>query len=71
MALTKVQYENLANGTVQMYGTSAVKPIFYNAKTIQENVTIDSNVNAGSFGPVEILEGYEVELQANATWTIV
>jgi hypothetical protein len=71
MALTKVQYENLANGTVQAYGTSAVKPIFYNSKTIGEDITIDASHNAGSFGPVEILEGFTVELAANSTWTIV
>lgn len=71
MALTKVQYENLESGTVQMYGEADVKPIFYNAKTVNENVTISSAHNAGSFGPVEILDGFTVELSANATWTIV
>jgi hypothetical protein len=58
-----------------MYGSSTpasgTQAIFYNAKTVGSNVTILSTHNAGSFGPVEILEGYEVELQANATWTIV
>ena len=71
MALTKVQYDNLADGTVQTYGTSAVKPIMYNAQTINEDITIANTHNAGSFGPVEIVNGVTVEILGNGTWTIV
>jgi hypothetical protein len=80
---TKITKENIEPGTVQilvggnvqMYGSSVESPgllgIFYNAKTIGSNVTILSSHNAGSFGPIEIAEGYTVELEANSTWTIV
>lgn len=60
-----------SQGSGQMYGTAEVKSIFYSNKQISENITISSEHNAGSFGPVEIAQGYTVELQANATWTIV
>lgn len=59
------------SGTGQMYGNSAVKAIMYNSKVVDEDITISSDHNAGSFGPIEIASGYTVELQANAVWTIV
>jgi hypothetical protein len=58
-------------GFGQMYGTTPLKAMMYNGKIIEENITVPAAHNAGSFGPVEIAEGYTVELEAGATWTIV
>lgn len=55
----------------QMLGTADVKAISYNAKTINENITIDSNVNALSAGPIAIANGNSVVLNDGASWVIV
>lgn len=70
---TKITADNIAQGEIQeaLENETSTRAFFYNSAFVSENVIVSSNVNAGSFGPVEILEGYEVELQANATWTIV
>lgn len=59
MALTRINYDNIKS------------PIFLNSNQITDNITVSSTENAGSFGPVEIMEGYTVELSANSTWSIV
>lgn len=55
----------------QMYGSAEVKSIFYSHKQIAENITISSEHNAGSFGPIEILDGYTITINNGGVWTIV
>jgi hypothetical protein len=59
MALTRLNYDSIRT------------PIFVNPNQITENIVVSSTENAGSFGPVEIMPGYTVELSANSTWSIV
>ena len=59
MPLTRLNYDNIRS------------PIFVNDKLISQNVYVSNTENAGSFGPIEIAEGYIVELEANSVWTIV
>ena len=58
-------------GGGQMYGTAQVKSIFYNNQIISEDVTIKSNTNGGTFGPITVSDGFTVTVEDNATWSIV
>ena len=56
---------------LQMYGNAPVKSIIFTNKTIAENITISSEHNAGSFGPIEIADGYTITINNGGNWTIV
>ena len=55
----------------QFIGTQATKAIYYNSKTIDEDITIPGTVNAMSAGPITISTGFTVTISDGATWTIV
>jgi microcystin-dependent protein len=57
-------------GGGQMYGSAAVKAIFYNAQSIAEDLTVKTGENGGSFGPVTINNGFTVTVEADSVWTI-
>lgn len=58
-------------GGGQMYGTNAVKAIFYNSATITEDLTVKSGENGGTFGPVTINNGFTVTVESGSVWSIV
>ena len=58
-------------GGGQMYGTAQRKAIFFNSKTIAENLTVLSIDNGGSFGPIDIADGFTVTIEDGAVWSIV
>lgn len=58
-------------GGGQMYGNAAVKGIFYNNQSIGENINVLIDQNGGSFGPVEVANGFEVAVANGSTWSIV
>jgi len=58
-------------GGGQMYGLAAVKAVFYNSQTINENLTIASGQNGGTFGPVTVNNGFTVTVSNGSVWTIV
>jgi hypothetical protein len=58
-------------GGGQFFGNAAVKTIAYNPNTISENLTVTSNNNGYSAGPVTINTGYTVTIQSNAVWKII
>ena len=67
-------YSNSAWGQVgggQMVGSAQTKAIFFNAITIAENLTIAAGTNGGSFGPVEVANGFEVTVPNGSNWSIV
>ena len=58
-----------ANGDRQWIDTYGV--FKSNRTSIAENVTVPSNTNAMTAGPVSINTGYTITIQANAAWSIV
>jgi microcystin-dependent protein len=58
-------------GGGQMYGSNAVKAIFYNSATITEDLTVLAGENGGSFGPVTVNNGFTVTVEAGSVWSIV
>ena len=63
------------SGTLE-WGDIALGPgndaIFWvNGKTITDDYTIPTGKNAGTFGPVTIVDGKTVTVGANETWTVV
>jgi hypothetical protein len=58
-----------ANGDRQWLDTYGV--FKSNRTSIAENVTVPSNTNAMTAGPVSINTGYTITIQANAAWSIV
>lgn len=58
-------------GGGQMYGTAQRKAIFFNSKTIAENLTVVAGDNGGSFGPITINDGFTVTIEDGAVWSIV
>jgi len=59
------------SGSGQMEGNATNKAIFYNAKTIAENITIVSTHNGLSAGPITISGGFAVTVAAGAIWKIL
>ena len=60
-----------ALGGGQMYGQAAVKAIFYNSNTIEENLTVKTGENGGSFGPVTVADGFTVTVENGSVWSVV
>jgi hypothetical protein len=42
-----------------------------NDNTVTVNYTVPANVNAGSYGPITIVDGITVTVDTDANWTIV
>lgn len=57
-------------GGGQMYGTAAVKAIFYNAQTIGEDLTIAASQNGLSAGPVTVNNGFTVTVSNGSVWSV-
>lgn len=55
----------------QYLGTQAVRAISYNAKSIDEDVTIPANVNAMSVGPITVATGFTVTISDDSNWSII
>lgn len=55
----------------QMYGSAAVKAIFFNSTIISEDLTIATNQNGLTAGPVTIADGYTVTISDGSVWSIV
>lgn len=74
---TTKQFEGYSNGLWQsvgggqMLGLAETKGVFFNAKTITENLTIKAGTNGGSFGPMTINDDVTVTIEDGAAWTIV
>lgn len=58
-------------GGGQMYGSAAVKAIFFNSVTIDEDITIIAGQNGLTAGPVTISDGYSVTISDGSVWSIV
>jgi len=52
-------------------GTANASGIWQNSINISSNVTIESNYNGLSAGPVSIASGVSVTIPTGSTWTIV
>jgi hypothetical protein len=50
---------------------NAMLGIYSNAATINDNVTVASGDNAGSFGPITVAAGFTVTVPSGSTWTVV
>lgn len=66
------------SGAAEVFITAAAEDIgpdlglfYYNETTVTQNYTIESNKNAGTFGPVTINSGVTVTVPSGSTWTIV
>jgi len=59
------------NSSVALGGPSlgAASIMRTNANTISENITVPTNTNAMSAGPITIADGYTITV--NGTWSIV
>ena len=42
-----------------------------NRNTISENITVPTNTNCGSFGPLEITNGTTITISNGAAWSII
>lgn len=58
-------------GGGQMLGITAVKAIFFNNAAVDEDVTVATGTNGGSFGPIAINPGKTVTVQPGAVWSVV
>ena len=58
-----------ANGDAQWIDTYGVMKA--NRNTISENITVPTNVNCGSFGPLEITNGTTITISNGAAWSIL
>ena len=58
-----------ANGDSQWIDTYGVMKA--NRNTIAENITIPTNTNCGSFGPLEITNGTTITISNGAAWSIL
>lgn len=67
---TKYTY-NPSTGTLSVFAVSATNGIYLNAMTINDDFTVPTNYNGGSFGPVTVAAGKTVTVSAGSTWTVV
>jgi len=58
-----------ANGDAQWIDTYGVMKA--NRNTISENITVPTNTNCGSFGPLEITNGTTITISNGAAWSIL
>lgn len=64
-------FESIGSGSGQMLGGADVKVFSYNAKVVNENIIISSNVNASATGPISIAEGFAVTIEDDARLVII
>jgi hypothetical protein len=65
---------NPSSGLLTTYGgfkAASTGPFFMNDNTVTVNYTVPANVNAGSYGPITIVDGITVTVDTDANWTIV
>ena len=60
-----------AIGGGQMLGVAQTKAIFYNSKTISENLSIIVDTNGLSAGPITISDGFTVTVPDGSVWSVV
>ena len=58
-----------ANGDAQWIDSYGVMKA--NRNTISENITVPTNTNCGSFGPLEITNGTTITISIGAAWSIL
>jgi len=58
-----------ANGDSMWIDTYGVMKA--NRNTVSENITIPTNINCGSFGPLEITNGTTITISNGAAWSII
>jgi hypothetical protein len=54
----------------QMEGSATDKAIFWNAQTINENITIVGTHNGWTVGPITVGNGYAVTVSNGARWVV-
>lgn len=70
-------FEGYSNGTWgqvgggQMYGNAQTKVISYNAKTVDENITILGTHNASAIGPIEVANTSTITVEDGATFVVI
>ena len=52
-------------------GTGTDSVFWVNDKVITQDYTIPNNKNAGTFGPITILDGVVITIGAGESWTVV
>lgn len=52
-------------------GNTTAKGMWQHSNTINENITIETNYNALSAGPITVASGYTVTVPSGSVWTIV
>jgi hypothetical protein len=65
---------NPLSGLLTTYGgfkAASTGPFFMNDNTVTVNYTVPANVNAGSYGPITVVDGITVTVDTDANWTIV
>jgi hypothetical protein len=65
---------NPFSGLLTTYGgfkAASSGPFFMNDNTVTVDYTVPANVNAGSYGPITIVDGITVTVDTDANWTIV
>jgi hypothetical protein len=65
---------NPSSGLLTTYGgfkAASTGPFFMNDNTVTVNYTVPANVNAGSYGPITIVDGITVTVDTDANWIIV
>lgn len=58
-------------GSGQMLGNALTKVFSYNAKTVEEDITVPANTNASAVGPITIADGYTVLVEDGAELIIL
>jgi hypothetical protein len=53
-----------------MEGSATDKAIFWNAQTINENITIVGTHNGWTVGPITVGNGYAVTVSDGARWVV-
>jgi hypothetical protein len=65
---------NPSSGLLTTYGgfkAASTGPFFMNDNTVTVNYTVPANVNAGSYGPITVVDGITVTVDTDANWIIV
>lgn len=60
-----------AKVTQETFGIDNAGPLYYNSRTINQNVTIGGTDNVLSAGPMVIGDGYTVTIEDGGEWVIV
>lgn len=69
---TKADASAVANKVTQLTtGIDNSGPLYYNERTINQNITIGATDNVLSAGPMIVGDGYTVTIQDGGEWVIV